>query len=118
MTHPTPDELSRLIAEKLEPIASLGNMVTRMDGHTESRPLGLWVSPPSNSTIWKEWPWQPRDMTADPAMTLMLLEKMRPGTQLNKLHDGKWIINGWFGPGLPFGEAVALAYARMEGLLK
>lgn len=75
----TDDELSRWIAEKLEPLSTLPNDDDCDMADMESFPTDCWLASwrLSQVTGFHVPSWQPRDMVNDPAMTVMLLIEMK-----------------------------------------
>ena len=77
LTERSDAELSRWIAEKLEPLNSLpfhDEYSDRLERRGGCHPLGAprcWQWQPLAKQFW-----QPRDMVNDPSMTVMLLEKL------------------------------------------
>ena len=82
----TDGQLSRWIAEKLEPLESLPKE------NVSPSPLGFWHRPRVFTGHTFDHSWQPRDMVNDPAMTVMLLAN-RKFVSLNQIEDcdeGPW----------------------------
>ncbi len=148
----TPDELSRLIAESIEPKPKTGDHVSYgIFDPTEPTVPGIYGGPipkyrRSLKKAWRQhitvndtvdlYMWEHVDFVTDPAMTLMLLEKIvvkRGFIQLSawlesptrvsitgQMDSGYWKSDepSTYAATESIGESVALTYARMEGLLK
>ena len=70
-------ELSRWIAEKMEPLSSLPNEDDCDSADMQDFPTDCWIASFRLSLVTgMHVPgWQPRDMVNDPAMTVMLMER-------------------------------------------
>lgn len=120
-------ELSRVIANYIEPFTSFPEKLTTAAHGKVSSPAGMWWRPGH------ELHWYARDMVDDPAMTVMLLVKLlqREGTciQLSKwLDKEQYVVR----PGVEvdniftastystageLGRATAEAFAKAKGLI-
>ncbi len=111
----TAAELSLKIAEFLEPkpVLSIGEI---LDCGMADTPM-YWK--PHDELAGE---WQPRDMVNDPAMTVMLIEKLRP-CAISALDDSTNVMYRrdnmphWTGEIKTLGRAVAEAFAKAKGLI-
>ena len=76
-------ELSRWIAEKMEPLSSLPNEDDCDSADMQDFPTDCWIASFRLSLVTgMHVPgWQPRDMVNDPAMTVMLMERAGIGVE-------------------------------------
>jgi len=117
----TDAELSRWIAERLEPSCQApSSAVTSRPAYwlVEMNPSRM-TSAALNSGA--QYEWQPRDLVHDPAMTVMLLEKMKSTEKIVICGDGHWYITRYEHEDFYsansecLGRAVAEAFALANG---
>ena len=127
MTDFSDEQLSRWIAEKLEPLSTLPNEDDCDHADMEAFPTEYWLASyrMSRVTCMHVPSWEPRDMVNDPAMTVMLLEKMPEPSLWLESNPGDavkiWgcsadmstnLDNGWSDR---IGRAVAESFALAHG---
>lgn len=127
----TNEELSRLIAEHLEPLKSLPNADECDFAEMNEFPTEYWIATHrlSEVTLMHVPEWQPRNMVTDPAMTVKLLTTKTKYGFLDIVDDNQcvgivdrdhweWIFNVNLTKGRSnFGRAVAEAFAKAKGLI-
>jgi hypothetical protein len=121
------EELSRLIAGLIEPLASLPNPDTCDYQDMEAFDSRCWLASYelSRISLMHVPVWRPRDMVNDPAMTILLLEKMNEDEDMDLKITGKversWDVKfgtSWVIHYDRLGRAVAEAYGLVKGLPK
>jgi hypothetical protein len=126
--NPTTDELSRLIAESIEPLRTL-DVKAHIEAFGYARGTQCWMISDHDEFAH----FVPRDMTTDPAMPLMLLEQILASgkmVQFSRWNDGSMNVccigssdegvwtTEFYAAAKTKEEALATAYARWKGLLK
>lgn len=98
------EECSRWIAEKLEP-KPVNTSVPE-----QPSPLGFWRSVYHHDTYRGSTDWQPRDMVNDPAMTVMLMEKLGSTGDIQIIGMGEHWQFRHLGPAPEMEEIIVDAY--------
>ena len=124
----TDEQLSRWIAKKLEPCPAKDAIPAGSTYNVSKPSRWLLVGVSSTGAWWCHFDidfgysigdWQPRDIVNDPAMTVMLLEKLsRYYVELSgRFINGTmhYICNKHLNPTLVLGRAVAEAFTLCQG---